>query len=241
MEGACAIGGSDLVVGLDVVDRRAGRGNGARTASPGQRRLPADRGGPGHLRPGHFMTDRWRPSTRMPSSLSIAGLRIAGGAPDRLIRCCYSTAFPDRWRVGCPFIDLLDDRTVITFDAPGVGASETPVVPYSMPMLSDVAARVLDAVGIENADVVGFSYGGAVAQQFAVGHPTRVNRLVLLSTACGVGAVPGRSRDVTRILLTPSRGTRWPRPHPWACSGSSRPSRPGPASPFSAVSMHPPW
>jgi pimeloyl-ACP methyl ester carboxylesterase len=83
-----------------------------------------------------------------------------------------------------------------------------------MPMLADIAARVLDEIGIENADVIGFSHGGAVAQQLAVGHPSRVNRLVLLSTACGVGAVPGRSRDVTRILLRPSRGTRWPRPNP---------------------------
>ena len=112
------------------------------------------------------------------------------------------------------FADALGDRTVIAFDAPGVGASETPVVPYSMPMLSDVAARVLDAVGIEKADVVGYSHGGAVAQQLAVGHAARVNRLVLLATACGVGAVPGHPRDVTQILLTPNRETRWPRPHP---------------------------
>jgi pimeloyl-ACP methyl ester carboxylesterase len=83
-----------------------------------------------------------------------------------------------------------------------------------MPMLSDIAARVLDAVGIEKADVVGYSHGGAVAQQLAVGHPTRVNRLVLLATACGVGAVPGHPRDVIQMLLTPNRATRWPRPDP---------------------------
>jgi poly(3-hydroxyoctanoate) depolymerase len=41
-----------------------------------------------------------------------------------------------------------------------------------------------------------------------------VNRLVLLATACGVGAVPGHPRDVTQLLLTPNRETRWPRPHP---------------------------
>jgi pimeloyl-ACP methyl ester carboxylesterase len=65
------------------------------------------------------------------------------------------------------FADALRGRNVITFDGPGVGASQTPVVPYSMPMLSDIAARVLDAVGIEKADVVGYSHGGAVAQQLA--------------------------------------------------------------------------
>jgi len=40
----------------------------------------------------------------------------------------------------------------------------------------------------------------------AVGHPSRVNRLVLLATSCGVGSVPGRAHDVTRILLRPNDG-----------------------------------
>ena len=148
------------------------------------------------------------------SCFRLAVYALRRGPPDRVIRCCCSTACPARWRAGRSFAGALRGRTVIAFDAPGVGASETPVVPYSMPMLSDVAARVLDAVGIEKADVVGYSHGGAVAQQLAVGHPTRVNRLVLLATACGVGAVPGHPSDVTRILLTPNRGTRWPRPDP---------------------------
>jgi len=112
------------------------------------------------------------------------------------------------------FAGALRGTTVITLDGPGVGASETPVVPYSMPMLSDVAARVLDAVGIEKADVVGFSHGGAVAQQLAVGHPARVNRLMLLSTSCGVGDVPGRGREATRISLAPNRATPCPPPDP---------------------------
>ena len=66
----------------------------------------------------------------------------------------------------------------------------------------------------QKADVVGYSHGGAVAQQIAVDQPTRVNRLVLLATAYGVGAVPGDPRDVTQILMTPNRATRLPRPHP---------------------------
>lgn len=112
-----------------------------------------------------------------------------------------------------PFAGALRDRTVIAFDGPGVGASETPMVPYSMSKLLDVAARVLDAAGIEEADVVGYSHGGAVAQQLAIGHPDRVNRLVLFATACGIGVFPGYPRDVTRGLLTPNRESRW-RPDP---------------------------
>ena len=146
--------------------------------------------------------------------LSIGGLRIAArttGSGDPVLLLNGMSRPMASW---ASFAGALRDRTVVAFDGPGVGASETPVVPYSMPMLSDVAARVLDAVGIEKADVVGYSHGGAVAQQLAVGHPTRVNRLVLLATACGVGAVPGHPRDVTQMLLTPNRATRWPRPDP---------------------------
>jgi poly(3-hydroxyoctanoate) depolymerase len=146
--------------------------------------------------------------------LSIGGLRIAAratGSGDPVLLLNGMSRPMESWAF---FASTLQDRTVIAFDAPGVGASETPVVPYPMPMLANIAARVLDEVGIERADVVGYSHGGAVAQQFAVGHPTRVNRLVLLATACGVGAVPGHPRDLTRLLLTPNRETRWPRPDP---------------------------
>jgi poly(3-hydroxyoctanoate) depolymerase len=146
--------------------------------------------------------------------LSIGGLRIAArktGSGDPVLLLNGLSRPMQSW---APFAGALRDRTVIAFDGPGVGASETPMVPYSMPMLSDVAARVLDAAGIAKADIVGFSHGGAVAQQLAVGHPTRVNRLVLLATACGVGAVPGHPRDVTQLLPTPNRETRWPRPDP---------------------------
>jgi poly(3-hydroxyoctanoate) depolymerase len=145
--------------------------------------------------------------------LSIGGLGIAArktGSGDPVLLLNGLSRPMESW---APFAGALRDRTVIAFDGPGVGASETPVVPYSMSKLSDVAARVLDAVGIERADVVGYSHGGAVAQQLAIGHRTRVNRLVLLATACGVGAIPGQPRDVAQILLKPYRETRW-RPDP---------------------------
>lgn len=146
--------------------------------------------------------------------LSVGGLRIAvrrTGSGDPVLLLNGMSRPMESWAY---IAGALPGRTIIAFDGPGVGASETPVVPYSMRALSDVAARVLDAVGIEKADVVGYSHGGAVAQQLAAGHPTRVNRLVLLATACGVGAVPGHPRDVTQVLLTPNRETRWPRPDP---------------------------
>src|SRR4029453_10921176 len=117
---------------------------------------------------------------------SIGGLRIAAratGSGDPVLLLNGMSRPMESWAF---FASALQDRTVIAFDAPGVGASETPVVPYSMPMFADIAARVLDAFGIKKADVVGYSHGGAVAQQFAVDNRARVNGLGLRGVAGGV-------------------------------------------------------
>ncbi len=111
-----------------------------------------------------------------------------------------------------PFIAALGDRTVVTFDAPGVGGSPTPVLPLSMSRLAALAVSVLDAAGLGTADVLGFSYGGAVAQQLAFTLPDRVRRLVLVSTSCGVGAIPS-TRATPGSLRRPADAGSWPRAH----------------------------
>jgi len=107
----------------------------------------------------------------------------------------------DMW---APFIARFPDRRVITFDSPGTGRSSTPPLPISIASLASLTAAVLDHHGIECADTVGFSYGGAVAQQLAHDHPARVKRLVLAATNCGVGAIWG-SLEAISVLATPLR------------------------------------
>lgn len=107
----------------------------------------------------------------------------------------------DMWK---PFMDQFRERRIIRLEAPGTGLSSTPAVPVRIPELSDMLAAILDECRIEWADVVGFSYGGAVAQQFAHDHPSRVRRLVLAATFCGVGSVPG-SQAAMMSLATPLR------------------------------------
>jgi poly(3-hydroxyoctanoate) depolymerase len=110
-----------------------------------------------------------------------------------------------------PFIQELSGRKVVSFDAPGVGASPTPVLPLSMPGLAEIAVAVLDAAGLDDADILGYSHGGAVAQQLVHDEPGRVRRLVLAATSCGVGATPGSGRDGLRGLRTPTVANAWPR------------------------------
>jgi poly(3-hydroxyalkanoate) depolymerase len=88
----------------------------------------------------------------------------------------------------------------ISFDPPGIGATELPRRPYSIRRLAAFAAHVLDAVGVERAHVLGVSLGGAVAQQLAHDFPARVAGLVLVSTAYGLPPLPGRPGAVLRFM-----------------------------------------
>jgi len=110
-----------------------------------------------------------------------------------------------------PFVRALPGRRLISVDLPGVGLSPTPVLPMTMAGLARVAAGVLDEVDVTGpCDVLGFSFGGAVAQQLAVQSPDRVRRLVLASTSCGIGATPG-TRDALGSMARPV-GAAWPLP-----------------------------
>jgi poly(3-hydroxyalkanoate) depolymerase len=100
-----------------------------------------------------------------------------------------------------PFVDALDPRRpVIRFDMPGVGGSPAPVVPYHLATLPSLLAGLLDQLGYRQADVLGISWGGGLAQQFALSRPDRVRRLVLVATAPGALMVPGHPRVLVRML-----------------------------------------
>ena len=104
-----------------------------------------------------------------------------------------------------PFVDALDPRRqVIRFDLPGIGGSPRPVLPYHLVTLPALLAGLLDRLGHERADVLGISWGGGLAQQFALWRPGRVRRLVLVATGTGTVMVPARPR-VLRHMLTPRR------------------------------------
>jgi len=100
-----------------------------------------------------------------------------------------------------PFVDELDPRRpVIRFDMPGIGGSPAPVVPYHLGTLATLLADLLDQLRYPQADVLGISWGGGLAQQFALSRPDRVRRLVLVTTGPGALMVPGHPRVLLRML-----------------------------------------
>ncbi|MRH92405.1 alpha/beta fold hydrolase [Nocardia sp. SYP-A9097] len=105
-----------------------------------------------------------------------------------------------------PLVAALDPRTtVVRFDVPGVGGSPNSPLPYGFPYLAAVLRGALHKLGIdEPVDVLGLSWGGALAQQYAFQYPRRCRRLILVSTGTGVVMIPGRPR-VLLEMLTPRR------------------------------------
>jgi poly(3-hydroxyoctanoate) depolymerase len=93
---------------------------------------------------------------------------------------------------------------LIEFDAPGTGRSAMLPYPVTIPALAWLAARLLDTLEVQRADVLGYSMGGFVAQQLAASTPERARRLVLVSTSCGWGGIPGELGAMVNVA-TPLR------------------------------------
>lgn len=103
-----------------------------------------------------------------------------------------------------PFVEEIEAVDVIRFDVPGTGRSPMPPMPYRMRSLAKLVDRLLDELGYDQVDVLGLSWGGFLAQQFAWSHPRRCRRLILAATVAGGAAVPGRL-SVMAKMLTPRR------------------------------------
>jgi len=103
-----------------------------------------------------------------------------------------------------PFLEALNGTEAIVFDVPGVGGSPAPALPYRPSMLARLSAQLLDQLGYAQVDVLGVSWGGALAQQFAFQQASRCRRLVLAATSPGYLMVPGKLSALLKIA-TPRR------------------------------------
>jgi poly(3-hydroxyalkanoate) depolymerase len=110
-----------------------------------------------------------------------------------------------------PFVDALDPAIeVIRFDAPGVGGSQLPDLPYRFTTLALLLREMLNNLGHRQADVLGISWGGGLAQQFALCHPRRCRRLILVATSTGPQTmVPPNPLPLVKNLILRRYGDLW--------------------------------
>ncbi len=94
------------------------------------------------------------------------------------------------------------NRTVITFDNAGVGFSSGEV-PDTVAKMAQHALDFLDALGFRQADLLGFSLGGYIAQHLTLQHPQRVRRLILAGTGPGRGE---GTQDLDQTILEAASG-----------------------------------
>ena len=131
------------------------------------------------------------------------GTNEAGGAPR--FPLLLINGIGASLEVLAPFVAEIDPAVeVIRFDPPGVGGSPPSTRPYRFTGLCRLIAGLLTKLGYDRVDVLGISWGGAVAQHFAKFQPARCRRLVLVATMTGMLGVPGRPSALAH-MVTPRR------------------------------------
>ncbi|TNF36901.1 MAG: alpha/beta fold hydrolase [Deltaproteobacteria bacterium] len=106
--------------------------------------------------------------------------------------------------------DLAQDHHVLNVDFRGHGRSDAPRRAYSMYDQADDYLRVMDALKVDRASIVGLSMGGMAAMRLAMTHPDRVRSLVLLDTSAS------REKSAARARFTALATTaRLFGPRPW--------------------------
>lgn len=111
---------------------------------------------------------------------------------------------------------LVKSFEVLGYDQRGLGQSDKPDHPYSMADYADDAAALMVALGWDRAHVMGVSFGGMVAQELAIRHPQKIDRLVLACTSPGgaggasfpfheIGHLTGEARARHMIPISDTR------------------------------------
>ena len=98
-----------------------------------------------------------------------------------------------------PFARQLGDRDFVIFDMPGIGGSPDPLIPYNAISMSRTAILLMERLGYNRMDVMGVSWGGAMAQNFAMQYPDKVDRLILAATTAGWMMVPGKFSALSKM------------------------------------------
>lgn len=101
-----------------------------------------------------------------------------------------------------PLLDELGPRTLIAIDMPGVGRSEMRDDIATIPDYAHFALAIMEQLGVGKFDLLGISWGGALAQQITHEAPDRVGHLALaITSAGGIGSWWGTPIALSEIMF----------------------------------------
>lgn len=141
---------------------------------------------------------RTGPVTRVPLDDITIACRTAG-AGDPLVMINGFASAMDTWNP--PILSALSRAfRVVIFDNRGTGYSGSSGKEYSIPLFAEDTRRLMDALALDRAHLLGHSMGAMIAQEIALRDPDRVNRLVLVSGDCGGRSAVRMSGEVWRTL-----------------------------------------
>ncbi|MBV8813780.1 MAG: alpha/beta hydrolase [Verrucomicrobia bacterium] len=127
--------------------------------------------------------------------LSVSGLEIrcliAGGSGPPVLLLHGAGLDEAGLSLGSAMIALADRCQVFAPDFPGFGDSDPMPAGWGFAECSAFLGPLLDALGLRRASLAGLSMGGGIALGFALQTPGRVEKLVLIDSACLDGAIPG--------------------------------------------------
>jgi pimeloyl-ACP methyl ester carboxylesterase len=107
---------------------------------------------------------------------------------------------------------LAEKFQVLAFDNRGVGRTDKPDIPYSIEMMADDTVGLIQALGIQQAHILGISLGGRIALALSLRHAKSVNKLVLVSTSAR-SVKNWRRRFYGLLSGAPIFRSKYPQPH----------------------------
>jgi len=129
----------------------------------------------------------------------IRTARWLGTGADNVRPLLFFNGIGANLELASPLGEAFTRRDIVTFDVPGVGRSPAPMLPYRPWQMARLARKMMDHFGYDKMDVMGVSWGGALAQQFAFQYQKRVGKLVLAATSPGMIMVPGKLSALSKM------------------------------------------
>jgi pimeloyl-ACP methyl ester carboxylesterase len=140
----------------------------------------------------------WAPVRTIETTKGIVAYRSIGSGPVLMLIMGYGGTMEvwDRRLVDA----LAQHFRVLVFDNGGIGSTAALPAPLTIDAMADQTSALISALGLRQADVLGWSMGGMIAQALAVRHPAQVRRLILCATFPGVGRSVRPSQEAINAL-----------------------------------------